>query len=782
MRGIKGRRYPQVLQRWLLWACLGLVLAVGAPAMVTQAQQVPSPLRPEWASSLTRDQEAQRLTLEGQRHLEQGQAQAALECWLQAEARYRELGYTTGVLGSQLNQAKALQALGFYRRARTMLEAVVAAQQQQSPSLLQVNSLLTLGHTLRLVGDYELAQQVLTTSLQLAQQLNSRSDIQAAHFHLGNTYLAQQEIVLALKNFQQAAAIAAELQRPAQLRQLKLLYQLNRLPEAEAVLAQVSSQLATVPPTQQSIYGQIELATLLPTARSLQAAQLLANAAQQAKALGHQQAESYALGRLGHLYENAQQTAIAVQLTRDALQLARALDVPEMIYQWQWQMGRLLRSQHDWAGATTAYSEAVEILQSLRNDLVAIGQDVQFSFRDQVEPVYRELVDLLLQPAPSPVDGAERAPLSQTNLRKARQVLESLQLAELNDFFQEACLDANAQSIDTIDPTAAVIYPVILPDRLAVILSVPGQTLQHYATFQPKTATEAGIAQMQAALRRTSFAQERLVAAQQLYRWLVQPAAAALAQQNIQTLVFVLDGSLRTIPMAALHDGQHYLIEQYQVALAPSLQLLSSSGLQRDHVQALVGGLSEGVAGTTSLPGVQQEVDQIRRHVPAQILLNQSFTTAALRSQLQTKPFSVVHLATHGQFSSNAKETYVQTWDGRLTINDLQALLQQQSAVDAAVIDLLVLSACETAEGDSRAVLGMAGVAVRSGARSTLATLWMVNDASTATFVTEFYKTLMQPKVTKAQAVRAAQLSLLQSLEFRHPFYWAPFVLVGNWF
>lgn len=96
-------------------------------------------------------------------------------------------------------------------------------------------------------------------------------------------------------------------------------------------------------------------------------------------------------------------------------------------------------------------------------------------------------------------------------------------------------------------------------------------------------------------------------------------------------------------------------------------------------------------------------------------------------------------------------------------------------------IEILILSACQTAAGDKRAALGLAGVAVRSGARSTIATLWSVQDNSTAELITHFYAALKQPGITRAEALRQAQLSLLRSLDYQHPYYWAPFVLVGNW-
>jgi CHAT domain-containing protein len=111
----------------------------------------------------------------------------------------------------------------------------------------------------------------------------------------------------------------------------------------------------------------------------------------------------------------------------------------------------------------------------------------------------------------------------------------------------------------------------------------------------------------------------------------------------------------------------------------------------------------------------------------------------------------------------------------------LDTLLRAREQGELNPIELLVLSACQTATGDRRAALGLAGLAVRSGARSTLATLWSVNDRSTALFMVEFYRELGQPGVTKAQAVRNAQLALLKQPQYEHPYYWAPFILLGNW-
>jgi CHAT domain-containing protein len=266
-----------------------------------------------------------------------------------------------------------------------------------------------------------------------------------------------------------------------------------------------------------------------------------------------------------------------------------------------------------------------------------------------------------------------------------------------------------------------------------------------------------------------------------VYDWLLKPAEDAFIQSQIKTLVFVLDGSLRNIPMAALYDGKQYLVQKYAVALTPGLQLLAPKSLAREELKTLMAGLTEARQGFSALSNVALEVEGIQSEVPGTVLLNQEFTLTTIQNEIKSAPFPVVHLATHGQFSSEAEETFILTWDGRLNVNELENVLRNRDESQPNAIELLVLSACQTATGDKRAALGLAGVAVRAGARSTIATLWSVNDQSTARLMSEFYQVLTRTKGSKAEALRLAQLSLLQEPSFQHPRYWAPFVLVGNW-
>ena len=766
---------------------------------------------------------AQVLTTQGNLQLAQGKATAALETWQQAEVTYRKANDTSGILGSQINQARAILAQGLYRRATTLLTQVEQSLHNQADSRLKVTGLRNLGKVFRLVGNLAQSRTILEQSLAIAEKLpdktpQSASDLSGILLSLGNTTRAQAETDTALAFYQRAATIAPSLTAKTQIQlvQLSLLVEANRQADAQSLLPQIQSQLAKLPPSRLAAYARINLAQssikmsskvtreALPPNLFNTSAQELATAIGQVRSIGDSRAESYALGTLGSLYEITQQWDSAKTLTQQALSLAQSISAPDIAYQWQWQLGRIFcqGTQPCTAtgrqNATSAYAEAVKMLQSLRTDLVAVNQDVQFSFRESVEPVYRQFVELLLQsqdnlPAQEnpvtqkavfvksiPLQSQANVP-SQENLSQAREVIEALQLAELDNFFREACINARPVKIDQIDPKAAVIYPIILPNQFAVILSLPNQPLHYHKTSLPQAEVEGILTQMRQALRPTAFIEDWLPVTQKVYDLLLRPVEGELAASGIKTLVFVPDGLLRSLPMAALHDGQRYLIEKYSVVLTPGLQLLQPQPIEQLAVARGIGRIkSSSWRNFSSLPNVAVEIHQIGAEIPSQVLLDQSFTNQAFQKQVDATPSPLVHLATHGQFSSNAENTFILTWDGRINVKQLDQLLRSREG-KRNPIELLVLSACQTATGDKRAALGMAGVAVRSGARSTLASLWSVSDRSTAFLMIEFYRELGKPGITKAEALRHAQVALLHQDNYTSPYYWAPFVLLGNW-
>ena len=741
--------------------------------------------------------------------LARGQNEAALTTWELAEKYYQQAGDFIGIAGTQINQAQAWQKLGNYRQAKDTLEKLESLLQtpenmglREDESLLSVKTVafLNLGNTLKQVGELDRAKTVLEQSLTAAERLKSPEQIQAVLVSLGDIFIAQKDDLGAIDFYLKAASIPlcgsnsgnnnyCVQQMQVELKLLDVFLETNNLPEAENILTKLLENIARLPASKDAVYGRIELANSiskfrlkkgaantfsarLPTREAV--AQMLATAVKEAQVLGDARAEAYALGYLGKTYEENQQFPDAEKLSRQALGIAQGINAADIAYQWQWQLGRILANEGNRQGAIAAYSEAVNSLQSLRSDLAAVSADVRFSFEENVEPVYRQLVGLLLE---TPGGGAQA---SQANIQQALNVLESLQVAELDNFFREACVRVISQKIDQIDPKAAVINPAILSDRLEVIASLPGKPLRHYATFLPQEKIEETVSQMRASLRITSFASDRLPVAREIYDWLIAPVEAELADSGIETLVFVLDGVLRNLPMAALYDGQQYLVEKYNIALTPGLQLLEARSLQQEKLKTLMGGLSQGSQGFSPLPGVEVELAEIASQVPSETLLNQEFTIEKLQQEIKANPFPVVHLATHGQFSSDPQETFILTWDDKIKVNEFERLLRSREGGRSEPIELLILSACQTAAGDKRAALGLAGVAIRSGTRSTLATLWPVSDKSTADLMVEFYRGLGKAGETKAEALRNAQLSLLKG-DYRHPYFWAPFVLVGNW-
>jgi len=721
---------------------------------------------------------AQVLNTQGGLQFAQGQTETALATWHKAAKIYAQVGNEAQKVGSLINQAQAQQALGLFLRARQTLTTVEQQLQQQPNTTLKAVGLRSLGNVLTLTGQATAAQRILQQSLEVAKQISSPTDQSAAFLSLGNLARAQGDRSVALTFYQQAAItnISPLTTLQAQLNQFSLLIEMNQTKTAETLIPSIRSQLDQLPASRNTVQAKINFAVNLSKVKPdslIMAAQTLADAIQQAQNLGDRPSHAQALGYLGTLYEQKQQWTEALRLTQQALALAAVIDAPEITYQWQWQQGRILKATGNLSAATNAYQAAFKTLQSVRADLIATETDTEFSFREQVEPVYRELVDLLLQSAT--LDRPE-------NLQQAREVIESLRLAELDNFFRTACLEGQSVAIDAVQQTdAAVIYPIILANRLEVIISMPGQPLRRYATAVSQQEVESTLDRLRQELEKPLTTSTGKQLGEQVYRWLIRPVESELQARSLKTLVFVLDGSLRSVPMAALHDGQQYLIERYSVALTPGLRLLNPQPLQQQGLTTLAAGLTEERHGFSALPNVRLELQEIQSEVAGRVLLNQGFTSTALQTQLQTLASPIVHLATHGQFSSNAEETFVLAWDKPIKVNELGALLRNRETFSNQAIELLVLSACETAAGDNRAALGLAGIAVQAGARSTLASLWSLDDESGAQLMGQFYRILANAKVSKAEALRQAQLALLNDPNFRHPRYWAPYVLVGNW-
>jgi CHAT domain-containing protein len=746
------------------------------------------------------------LDIQGRWQLATGQAEAALTTWQQTSKIYRQIGDRPRELQSQINQAQTLQELGFYRQAARILEPLEATLASQ-PHHIKAVGWLTLGNIWRLTGNFDRAELALQQSLVAAKELSSPAETSAALLALGNTARDLEDDETALDYYQQVAAFPTSISTiQAQIARLGLLLKLEKWAEARQLSTQIQPQLATLHPSRAAIAARILFAKHLmklgkpnpPTSLPyedrgesvgegaiapsnpgiLEIARMLSAAGQQAKSLGDRRMEAYALGTLGSVYEQTQQLSISQDLTQQALVISQSINAPDLAYQWHWQLGRSLKAQGKIPEAIAAYREAWKALQSLRGDLVAVNPDVQFSFRESAEPVYRELIALLL----SQISPQSVIPLE--NLASARDVLESLQQAELENFLRQACLEGIEpldRIVDRQDRTAAIIYPIILADRLEVLVKLPQQPLRRYTTAIAQPELEQTVNLFWENLQAKYDLPATQSYAQTLYNWLLRPIEPALSASNVKTIVFVLDGVWRRIPMAALYDGREYLIQKYQIALTLGLQIFNPKPLKESKLQVLAAGVSESRFDFPPLPNVKTELKDIQSTLESRILLNESFTSSALQTEIDALPFPIVHLATHGQFSANPNDTFIIAWDKRIKVNELDSYLRARSQNRAEAIELLVFSACETAEEEGPAVLGIAGMAVRAGARSTVGSLWKADARSTPVLMSRFYQELSDRQLTKADALRRAQLAILQDPNFQHPYHWATFVLVGNW-
>lgn len=781
--------------------------------------------------------EAQSLTTQGHEQLALGKAEEALKTWERAMEIYAQIPDREGVRGSQINQSIALQSLGQYRRAcKTLLttlniginnqicEPSTEGSQtipEQPKSVISAIALRTFGDVLRGIGKLDQSLEALQQSLEIARNFDSPPDISMALLSLGNTQRASynQKLDLyrrtespspidresaksqanrALDCYLEATQQATNLSTPnitqiqAKLNRLSLLLEFESWlrkenlnsdvedlqPKIESLVAdlrQNQAAIANLPLSQTAIYAKINFAqSLNRLEKNDTAIQYALNALQQAKTLKDQRLEAYALGTLGHLYEHSQSLDQAQKLTQQALGVAQAIQAWDISYEWQWQLGRIYKAQGNIEGAIAAYDVAVKDLDRVRKDLLSINPDIQFSFQSDVEPVYREFLKILLRTEASP-----------NNLERASEVASSLQLAELETFLQ--CDLADLVPVDKINPPpAAIIYPILLEDRVEIIAKLPGlEKPNRYTTHISHEKFKETLEQLKGRLREkwNNVNRDILPPAQKLYEWLIEPAAPDLPAGG--TLVFVLDSTLQSIPMAVLHDGQQYLVQKYSIALSLGSQLPNPKSLPPGQWKALLAGVSE--KGNSfppdlpPLPKVKDELIEINAIVQSQKLLNQQFTSEAFQNQINATPFPVVHLATHGQFSSDSEKTLIYAWDKPIRVKELDNILRSRGKTIRDPIELLVLSACETAQGDERAALGLAGVALRARARSTVASLWKVSDESTARFMKKFYEELNKKNATKAEALRQVQIAFLNDSYDQHPYYWAAFILSGNW-
>ena len=387
-----------------------------------------------------------------------------------------------------------------------------------------------------------------------------------------------------------------------------------------------------------------------------------------------------------------------------------------------------------------------------------------------------------------------------------------------------------SSKIVNAQPNTVLIYPLVLKDKTRILWASKGGVLGQAECDKGEAELSKLIKEFRDNLQNTFNLKAVQSTGKSLYTCLIPPKLQKeLTQSNIQNLVFVPDRVTNYIPMAALHDGQQYLIERFSLSNILSVGLTDTTAKLPDRPSVLGFGLSNALTlknstrNFSALPYVPIELDNIvkKTNNPTDsagvfsglTLINQEFTESALEQKLLTQKPNILHIATHGEFiSTDPKSSFLVLGDGTpYEISKIQFLEDLEN------VHLVVLSACETALGGSeRNGLEVAGIASyfltsNAKAKAVLASLWKVSDPATALFMGDFYRNLSTRKLTKAAALRQAQIDFLkgtrtidnfQNLPRRssepplnlrldmesdlpknslaHPYYWAPFILIGN--
>lgn len=558
-------------------------------------------------------------------------------------------------------------------------------------------------------------------------------------------------------------------------------------------------------------------------------------ARQLAAQAGNQRLVVEALDAKAQLYEDRGRLSDSLAISQQAIDIALAQEhgtVADLLINLEWRQGRLFKTQNKNQQALAAFQRALQQIELVRQDIPVVYEDGRSSFRTMLEPIYLSFVDLQLKQ----LDKETVNPLS-PRLRNVIDTMELIKQTELQDFLGDRCAVETVQggSTNQIPSGTAVLYPILLADRMELLLRTSSGISRH--TMAVSTASLTPVATSFAASLRAGTP-DYLKSGQQLYDWLLRPFEEAVSAQKIDAMVIVPDGILRLVPMAALHDGKQFAIEKYAISMATGMSVTNTAITANRKIVPLLAGVSEpglvvdklgpllaaqilkpaestnrGLAVTRSLrsikpdsadtatagddqtrtqrkidrlrarlalPGVKEEIKSLGQILGGTSLLDGDFTVEHFRQDAESGEYRIVHMASHGVFGGTPETSFIMAHDDVISMNGLQSLLKAEK-FQKNPIELLTLSACQTAEGNDRAPLGIAGAAVKARAKSVLGTLWPVEDNAARTIMEVFYTGLSSGKLSKTESLRQAQVQLLQQPESEHPFFWAPFVLIGNW-
>ncbi|WJI24617.1 CHAT domain-containing protein [Thermosynechococcus sp. B0] len=465
---------------------------------------------------------------------------------------------------------------------------------------------------------------------------------------------------------------------------------------------------------------------------------------------------------------------------------------------------------------------------------ILLGEEIQGTQLPQntAQVIYFPGVEIIRQQISTAFD--------QGDYNSAIKLLQQLYSFEFSEYFDEFFSTPSQEGLQFLDieqikellgrmaeetgQKPALSYVFWRPEQLDIFIITPeGEPI-----YQPLRVPQEAVRRVIAAFNREvrdptkTNSESYLPFAQQLYQWIMGGIDAELQNRGINTLVFALDQGLRSVPIAALHTGSNlisstvsdspigrngqFLVERYNLGLIPSINLVDTRYQPLQNASVLAMGASQ-FTKQSPLPAVPIELQTITQLVGrGQVFLNEAFTVSNLETQRRRSLYPILHLATHGEFNAGKPQnSYIQFWDSQLSMAQVRQLRLFQPPTE-----LMTLSACRTAVGDTNAELGFAGLSLQAGVKSSVASLWYVSDEGTLALMTAFYGQLRIAPI-KAEALRQAQLALIHQQvvieenhlrsagvqgglsiplppevqtgggrQLSHPYFWAGFTMIGS--
>jgi filamentous hemagglutinin family protein len=724
---------------------------------------------------------------------QKGDFESAAKIWFDAEKKLKK--HTKNYLTTVTYLIQALQSIGFHHKALALSKKVlpVAEKSKKSPErILFYNS---YGDLLLSLNELPDAIKYLKIALNDAKESKNKAIMASVMNHIANAVIVDGDINTGIQIYDNALIFLSKSDKTALKAKiyLNLAYVISMIGTYEESITAFNDALAVIQSLPDNHDKAFDLNSLSKigllidkffpkkSTQSKTSYRLLASAQVIGEKNNDLKMISMSSGNAANILEKSGQYEKALKKIRYAIFIAEQANNAEIAYKWHWQAGRLFKKMGNESQAIVSYKKAISLLSSIREELfsgIRLKMDI---FQVDIKPVYLGLAEIYL-------DQADRESHPQKKEQKvllAREVMESLKNAELADYFEDECVGGkqkNQSNALTRTPEGvALLYPIALPDRLTILITLP-DALKHYNVDIAYSELNKMVRSYRKYIQVRS-SNQFLGVSQKLYQLLIRPVENDLLAANIHTLLVAPDGVLRLVPFSSLHDNKSFLIEKYAIVTIPAVNMTDTnpSTYSKENMKTLVVGLSDAVQDFSALPSINEELRDIKKIMNGKKMYkNTDYTIANVQNEFKTNDYNIVHFATHGVFGGTGKNSFLLTYESQLDMNKLEDLMSLGKYRNHQV-DMLTLSACQTALGNERAALGLAGVAVKAGVKSAVATLWYVDDQATSLAIRELYRQLKKDNMTKAKALQNAQKKLLSMHRYWHPIYWAPFLLIGSW-